>query len=861
MEEPPDEQPLERYWHHPADEVLDALASSAHGLDSEEAAARRKRVGPNRIGRPRRTGTLELLVRQFQNPIILILVFASVLSLFLGDAADAGIILAIVVLSGLLGFWRERGAADAVQALVALVRVEAEVRRDGRVRSLPLEEIVPGDLVLLNAGDLVPGDSLILHSNQLLVDEAALTGEAYPVHKQPGVVEEATPLARRTNCLFSGTHVVSGAAEAVVVRTGAATELGRISKHLEQKPTRTGFEQGLNRFGLMLIRATAVLLVAIFAVNLALSRPLVDSLLFSLSLAVGITPQLLPAIVSISLSQGARRMARVKVIVKRLDAIEDFGGMDVLCTDKTGTLTEGSVRLAGATDIGGGQSQRVLDHARRNARLQVGFQNPIDAALLADAPAETASVSRLDEIPYDFRRKRLSVLVAEDGRSVLITKGAVASVLAASAWAELPDGKTVPIAEVRDRIQQRVADLCAQGYRVLAVARRDMGSATKVSVEDETDMIVLGFLTFFDPPKPGIEQTLRELTELGVSLRFLTGDSRLAAAHIAQAVGLDGRRVVTGEELEHLDADELARLLDEARVFAEVEPEHKQRIIEALHRAGHVVGFLGDGINDAPALHAADVGISVNTAVDVAKESAAIVMLDRGLEPVVDGVRLGRQTFANTEKYAFTTISANFGNVLSMAVAAVILPFLPLLPRQILLTNFLTDIPSTAIAEDRVDPERAEHPQRWDITFVRDFMIFFGLLSSAFDFLTFAILRLVFDASAELFHTGWFVESVITELTVLLVLRTQRPFYRSRPGRALLLSSIVIAALTLLLPYSGPLADLLGFTSLSATLLLTLLAITALYVVSAELAKRVFYRRRVRASADRHRLEPAQHAG
>jgi Mg2+-importing ATPase len=848
---------LDRYWDRSADDVLQSLGSGRDGLDSAEAAARLARVGPNRVGKRRKTSSLRLLLEQFENPIILILVFAAVLSFFLGDAVDGAIILAIILLSGLLGFSRERSANNAVAALLDLVRVDVEVRRDGRVVSVAREDVVPGDVVVLNAGDLVPGDSLILESNELLVDEATLTGEAYPVEKQAGALDASTPLARRTNCVFSGTHVASGSGQVVVVRTGAGTELGRISKGLEEKPPQTGFEEGLNRFGLMLVRATAVLLVAIFVVNIALHRPFVDSLLFSLSLAIGITPQLLPAIVSISLSAGARRMAKAKVIVKRLDAIEDFGSMDVLCTDKTGTVTDGAVRLAHATDVEGADSEAVLRAARLNAGLQTGFHNPIDTALLAGASSGAESARLLGEIPYDFRRKRLSVLVDDGRRTRLITKGAVPSVLAVCDSAEAPGWKAVPLDTLRDGVERLVADLSGQGYRVLAVAERELEAARDVAAADESHMTLLGFLTFLDPPKAGVERTIGELNELGISLRLITGDSRLAGAHIAQAIGLDARRVVTGAELDGADDEDLAGLVNDASVFTEVEPQHKQRIIDALRRAGHVVGFLGDGINDAPALHAANVGISVNTAVDVAKESAAIVMLEGGLDPIVDGVKLGRQTFANTEKYAFTTISANFGNVLSMAFASVVLPFLPLLPRQILLTNFLSDVPSTTIADDNVDPERTERPQSWDISFVRDFMIVFGLLSSVFDLITFAVLRLGFDAGATLFHTGWFVESVITELMVLLVLRTQRPFFRSRPGSALLVSSIGIAGLTLALPYSGWLGHELGFTPLSATLLATMLAITAAYVVAAELVKRAFYRHRTRAGAATNIRQPA----
>ena len=843
------EPKLDGYWHQATDDVFGALESTPQGLASAEAAARLERFGPNRLGRQKRTSDLQLLLKQFANPITLLLTFASVVSFFLGDAVDGAIILAIILLSGLFGFQRERSANHSVEALLDLVQVETEVRRDGDVVSVPREDVVPGDVVVLKAGDVIAGDGLIVASNQLLADESSLTGEAYPVEKQPGVLDAATPLARRTNCVFSGTHVVSGTAEVVVVRTGASTELGRISRGLEQKRPETSFEQGLNRFGVLLVRATAVLLVAIFAANLALDRPVVDSLLFSLSLAIGITPQLLPAIVNISLAEGARRMADAKVIVKQLDAIEDIGSMDVLCTDKTGTLTDGSMRLDHATDVDGGDSDRVLHAARLNARLQTGFRNPIDTALLADEPAgeSGAPAGCLDEIPYDFERKRLSVLVADEGESVLITKGAVASVCAVCDTVELANGRTSPIAAAHDRIDRYVADRSSRGYRVLAVARRGLGSATTVGVDAEAQMTLLGFVTFADPPKADVKQTLAELRELGVSLRVITGDSRPAAAYVAGAVGLEARRIVTGDELDQLDDARLRLAVEDAQVFAEVAPQHKDRIVRSLHEAGHTVGFLGDGINDAPALHAADVGISVNTAVDVAKESASIVMLESGLEPIVDAVRLGRETFANTEKYALTTLSANFGNTVSMAVASLILPFLPMLPRQILLTNLLTDLPSTTIAQDRVDPERTLKPQGWDIGFVRDFMIVFGLVSSVFDFIAFAVLRLGFHAGATLFHTGWFVASMLTELLVLMVLRTQRPFFRSRAGKPLVVSSLAVAAITLALPYSGGLAHVLGFVPLSRTLLLALLAITAGYIVTAELVKRVFYSVRSRA--------------
>ncbi|HEX8930802.1 MAG TPA: HAD-IC family P-type ATPase, partial [Actinomycetota bacterium] len=556
-------------------------------------------------------------------------------------------------------------------------------------------------------------------------------------------------------------------------------------------------------FGVLLVRAMAVLVTAIFAVNLVPHRPVVDSLLFSLALAVGLTPQLLPAIVSISLATGARRMAAEQVIVKRLDAIEDFGAMTVLCTDKTGTITAGAVQLDRAIDLAGRASAEVLRLARLNAGLQRGFPNPLDQAILAGA-APVDPGARLGEIPYDFQRKRLSVLVGGPGGPLLVTKGAFDKVLEVCATADV-DGRSVPLAQVREELERRFAELSGDGYRVLALASRPLATTHLAGAADETGMTLRGLLAFLDPPKPGAAAAIRRLAGRDVSVRLVTGDNRLAARKLAAAVGLDADRLLTGADIDRLDQHELAGRAAGTVVFAEVEPLHKERIVGALRQAGQVVGFLGDGINDAAALHAADVGISVDTAVDVAKQSAAIVLLDKSLQVVADGVRLGRQTFANTLKYIRVTTSANFGNVVSMAVAAGFLPFLPLLPRQILLLNFLSDIPGMAIAGDSVDPEQLEQPRSWDLRSVRTFMLVFGLLSSAFDILTFLTLRLGFGAGATLFRSGWFVESTVTELAVMLVLRTNRPFWRSRPGRAPVWSSIAIAAITIALPFT-PLA-------------------------------------------------------
>jgi Mg2+-importing ATPase len=836
------DQPAPDVWQLPTEQAPARLNSTADGLTSADAAARLARVGPNSIAAGQRRDSLTLLASQFASPIVLILVFATILSGLLGDTTDAVIILAIICLSGLLGFWQERGADRAVAALLAVVRVRVDLLRDGASLEVPFDQVVPGDVAVLSAGDVIPGDCRVLESGNLLVDEAALTGETYPVEKEPGVIAGGEPLAKRTNALFQGTHVVSGSGRAIVVATGRATQFGRLSARLAQRPPQTDFQRGMTQFGLLLVRAMVVLVAGIFVVNLVLARPLVDSALFSLALAVGLTPQLLPAIVTISLSKGARLMAARRVIVKRLEAIEDFGAMTILCTDKTGTMTAGTVAVQSTVDLDGQPSAQTGRLAYLNARFQHGFANPIDSAIVAAGGTDATGTSRLDELPYDFQRRCLSVLVDDHGRRTIITKGAVDDVLKACSTAAIGD-ETRPLAEVRDRIDGRYHELSAQGYRLLAVARRDAAGQSSLGIADERDLEFVGFVVLLDPPKAAAQETIRDLAEAGVSVRMITGDNRLVAAHVGQLVGLDAATVMTGADVAGLDDKALAARAGSTWIFAEIEPLAKERIIRAFRAGGDVVGYLGDGINDAAALHAADVGISVDSAVDVAKQAAAIVLLDKDLRVLLDGVREGRRTFANTMKYIFTTISASFGNVLSMAIAAAILPFLPLLASQILLVNFLTDLPATAIATDTVDPEQLDRPPAWDIGFLRTFMIVFGGLSSLFDILTFAVLRLGFGADEVMFHSGWFVESVLTELAVLFVLRTRRPFFLSRPSALLAAASGALGLVTLLILYS-PAAVPLGLVGPPFELLLTLVAITGLYVVSAEISKLLFYGRR-----------------
>ena len=835
-------QPSDAFWSATAAEILKELQTTPQGLSEEEVQERLARHGSNLLKPKKRTDDLTLLLSQFKSPIILILLFAVGISILLHDSADALIILIIVLVSGLLGFWQERGAVHAVEKLLTIVQIETEVIRDGHSKEVPVEEIVPGDIVALNAGGVIPGDSLLFESKDLFVDEATLTGETFPVEKTAGILPEETPLGQRTNALFMGTHVVSGHAKAVVVHTGKETEFGKVSERLKFRPPETEFERGVRRFGYLLLEVTLVLVIAIFAINVYFKRPVMESFLFALALAVGLTPQLLPAIISINLSHGAKRMASKKVIVKRLASIENFGSMNVLCSDKTGTLTEGVVQFHSAVDVEGSESEKVFLYAYLNAIYETGFTNPIDEAIRKHRPMDLSGYQKLDEVPYDFVRKRLSILVSKDGTHQIITKGALLNVLEVCSSAEVGHRVTVDMTTVQDQIRQRFEELSQKGFRILGVAFRELGSVSSIAKQHETGMTFLGFLVFFDPAKKGIVETINKLRQLGVSLKIITGDNRLVAANVSHQVGFPDPKMITGGQIHRMSDEALLHRVNETDVFAEVEPNHKEAIIHALKRAGNVVGYMGDGINDACALHSADVGISVDSAVDVAKEAADIVLLEKDLDVLVEGVREGRTTFANTLKYVFMATSANFGNMFSMAGASLFLPFLPMLPSQILLTNLLTDFPEMTIATDRVDSELVEKPRRWDIKFIRNFMMTFGPVSSIFDFLTFGVLLFVLHAQPNSFRTGWFLESVISASVIVLVIRTRRPFYQSRPGKYLLTATLLIAGVTLIFPFS-PLGFLLKFRPLPAPFFIALGAIVVLYIAAAEMAKRLFYKK------------------
>ena len=836
------------YWNCTVEELLRGLDSNRGGLSDSGAQQRLQQYGRNTLAADRGPLTARrLFLDRLRSPLVLILIFAALIALLVRDWLDAAIVLGIVFITAILSSVQEYRATRAVEKLRQRVSIKATSLRDGRYQTIPTEDVVPGDVVQLTAGSIIPGDGILLEAKDFFVSQALLTGETYPVEKQPGVIPREAILVERTNCVFMGTSVRSGTATALIVHTGRNTNFGQIADSLALRPPETEFERGLRHFGALLLRVMVIIVLAILTINIILQRPTIETVLFAMAVAVGLSPEMLPAILTITLSRGAKAMARHGVIVKRLNAIENLGSMDVLCTDKTGTLTKGLVRLDGVLDVSGNACERVARLAYLNSVFETGLANPLDQAIIAmgkQAVLDITGYRKLDEIPYDFVRKRLSIIVGQENTAtaLLITKGALQNVLQACDRVQAGEG-AVPLSDEHSRaIADRYAAWSEQGYRVLGIALKSMEPTAHYTRDCEREMIFAGFLLFFDPPEPGVSNTLDALHRLGVQVKMITGDNRHVAAHVADAVGIPSKRIITGAELADMKDEALWHLAASVNLFAEVDPNQKERIITALQKTGHVVGFLGDGINDAPALHAADVGISVDMAVDVAKEAADFVLLEHDLDVLRKGIDEGRHTFANTLKYIFITTSANFGNMISMAVASLFLPFLPLLAKQILLNNFFSDIPAIGIAGDNVDRDWERTPHRWDITMIRNFMLTFGLVSTVFDLLTFGVLLYLAGHVAETFRTGWFVESLLTELLVLLVIRTRQPFYASHPGRFLLFSTAGMVLLTLLIPYL-PVGALFDFVPLPAPVMAAIVLITGLYLVVSEFTKRMFFRR------------------
>lgn len=830
----------EPFWSEPAEALLARLGSGPAGLSEAEAAGRRTKDA--RAPWRRSHEGVRTLARQFVSPIVLLLLAAALLSFFLGNTSDAVIILAIVAVSALLSFRQEFLASRAVAKLIAMVAVRSRVVREGREREVENQDVVPGDVVLLRAGDMVPGDGVLLEGKDLFVNEAALTGENFPAEKRPEPTPREAALPKRANALWLGTHAVSGEGRMLVAAVGSRTELGRIGARAAHVPE-TQFEVGLRHFGAFLVEVTLVLVILIFAINVYLQRPVIESFLFALAVAVGLTPQLLPAVVSINLAYGARRMAARQVIAKRLVSIENFGAMQVLCSDKTGTLTEGTVNLRAALGPDGAESAWVKELAVLNAAFESGFSNPIDKAIRETGGVDLTGVRKLDETPYDFVRKRLTLLVERNGKSLATCKGAVNNVLDICAFVEAPGGGRAPLTdEAKAAAQALSAKLCQGGERVMAVAWRDMEGKQRINHADKAGFTFAGLLAFRDPLKPGIQDVISRIRDLKVSLKIITGDSRWVAAQVAEAVGLENPgAVLAGPELRRLSEAALWARIATTNVFAELEPNQKERIIRAHQKAGLAVGYLGDGINDVPALRAADVGISVDDAVDVAKEAADIVLLRKDLSVLTDGIVEGRRTFVNTLKYVMMATSANFGNMFSMALSSLVLPFLPLLPKQILLTNLLTDLPEMTIPSDTVDPEQLHAPRRWNLKLIRNSMIVFGTISSLFDWATFFVLLFLLKADPHQFRTGWFLESVASAAMIVLALRTRRPIWRSLPGRYLVAATVAVIGVALALPYT-PLAGPLGFEALPSSFLAWVAGILAVYLALVEGAKALFYK-------------------
>lgn len=820
------------------------LQSSAEGLSGAEALNRQEGQKQLSAGLATLYQHAHILLRQFSSPLTILLIVAVILSYLLGEYQDSVIILVILLASGSLGFWQETKAGNAAAALRRMVQMKNTVLRDGTPVEIEAEKIVPGDIILFDAGDMVPADCRIIMSDELHVNESALTGEAFPVEKNTGVVEQDNPVDNRKNCLWKGTNVVSGIARAMVVYTGKNTLLGQVTETLGQTPA-TAFERGVKRYGLFLLKVSVILSVLILIINLVFQRPLLESVLFSLALAIGMAPELLPAIISLSMSAGAKNLMKKKVIVKRLASVFNLGEVNLLCTDKTGTVTEGVMKVKGFFDPQGERSAFAELCASVNAALQNGYTNPVDQAIISLQP-NINGYSRVDEIPYDFNRKRISVAALHESECYLITKGAFKEVLNICDRIRINESLTVPVAEnekLQEEICKRFSDWSGEGYRVLAVAYKKLQEQV-ISPRDEKEMIFAGYILIEDPLKEDVPESIEQLRKLEMECRIITGDNRYSAFHIAKQLGLSDPVVVTGDELDSLKDEIQQPLFRHVDVYAETGPLQKEQIVRSYQQSGYHVAYIGDGINDVAAINAADVGISANNAVDVARDAADFILLEKNLSVLADGVYEGRKCFSNSMKYIFITTGATFGNMLSLSIISVILPFLPMLPKQILLTNLITDIPFLTIASDEVDAGSVMKPGKWDMKLVRRFMIIFGLHSSVFDLITFFIFQYGFRVSAESFRTSWFLESVATEIILLFIIRTRKSFIKSRPGKLLFTGTMIALAICLAFVYIPFTSRLMGFVIPAPEYLLTIVLILIVYTITGDLLKLAFYHQR-----------------
>ncbi len=826
----------------PVEILFEKLKTSTKGLSEAEAKRRLAEYGFNEPARKKKRTIFVQIVSKFANPLVVVLLIIAGFSFFFGENIEALLVLLMAVMSVFISFVQEYRAGKEAEKLSEMVRATATVQRNGRAKEVKIKEIVPGDIVDLFAGDMIPADLRILSCKDLFINQASLTGESFPVEKIAGSIQSKTKsISELNNIAFMGSSVVSGTALGLVIKTGISTQFGEVSKRLAAIRIETSFEKGMNQFVWFMIRCMLVLVVVIFAINALFKGNLMEALLFSLAVAVGLTPEMLPMIVAVNLSRGAIAMSKKQVIVKRLNSIQNFGAMDVLCTDKTGTLTMDEIILEKYCDVVRQENEDVLRHAYINSFYQTGLKNLLDKAILKHQKLLVKQYKKLDEIPFDFSRRIMSVVVGMDDQHKLIAKGAPEEIFKRCTHYEL-DGE---IFEKEDLIladlKEEFDDLSAEGYRVLAVAYKNMEEKKDAYFkEDEQDLILKGYVAFLDPPKPTAKKTIEMLKKLGVELKVLTGDNELVTRKICGDVGLDVKGLATGDKVDQLNDEELKELLKTTTVFARLSPLQKERVIHMLRDSKRTVGFLGDGINDAPALRAADVGISVNNAVDIAKESADIILLKKSLMVLEDGVIEGRRTFGNITKYIKMGASSNLGNMLSMTGASMVLPFLPMAPVQILLNNFLYDLSQLAIPTDAVDEEYMMKPRPWNINSIRTFMMLLGPVSSFFDFVTFGVLLFIYHASPTFFHTGWFLESLCTQTLVIHVIRTGKiPFIQSKPSGFLIFTSLLITSLGLLIPFSF-LANPLGFIALPPSYFLALFVIVSVYLLAVQVVKNWF---------------------
>jgi Mg2+-importing ATPase len=838
----PEAKPATAYWRLPLAELLTQLAATPDGLSNTEAARRLAQYGPNLIRGERKRAVILQFLAKFLNPLVIILLIASAISGATGDRASFFIIGAIVLISVTLDFVQEHKAGQAAERLRDSVAVQGQVVREGKSLKLPLAELVPGDVAILAAGDMIPGDGRVLEAKDLFINEALLTGEPFPVEKTAAEGPDQTEVLRAVNSVFMGTSVISGSARILVCRTGQSTSLGEIADTLTAKEPANSFQQGTQKFGILIMRMTILLVLFVLLANALFHRPWLESFLFAVALAVGLTPELLPMVVSVTLARGALRMSAKKVIVKRLDAIQNLGSMDVLCTDKTGTLTEARIHLERHLDADGKDSARVLELAYYNSFFETGLKSPLDDAILEHTEVDPKAWHKIDEVPFDFDRRRVSVLLEDASSRLLVVKGAPEDVLRLSEFVE-SQGQSRPLdAETRATINGVFEGLSKDGFRVLGIASKSVGmDHPHAVVGDESALVFTGFAAFLDPPKESAKQALEDLAKGGVTVKIVTGDNELVTQHICAELGMAVTGVLTGTELQKLDDHALMARVEQVNLFCRVAPAQKNRVILALKQRGHVVGYLGDGINDAPALHSADIGISVESAVDVAKASADMILLEQDLGVLQAGVLEGRRTFGNIMKYIMMGTSSNFGNMFSMAGAALFLPFLPMLPVQILLNNLLYDISEIPIPLDNVDEEYLVQPRQWDMKFIRNFMLVIGPVSSLFDFLVFFILLKTFHAGAVLFHTGWFIESMASQVLVIFVIRTRKNPFRSRPNPWIAASALAVVAVAIVLPFT-PAGVHLGFVAPPPLFFLVLTGILVAYLLAVEGMKQWFFR-------------------